>query len=197
MITIADVSGKGVPAALFMMQGKTILKNLAMTMQSPDDLAAVMALANNQLCQGNDEMMFITVFLAMLDLKTGKLIYVNGGHNPPMLYRDNGKKFSRLNLEQNCVLGLMDEMDFEQQETQMNHGDIIYLYTDGVTEAMNKNCEQYGEAPLENCLNQIENQCKLQILLEVFRHNRRDLSVLRRGDSNRNYSRLQRRRGQN
>ena len=155
MMTIADVSGKGVPAALFMMQGKTILKNLAMTMQSPDDLAAVMALANNQLCQGNDEMMFITVFLAMLDLKTGKLIYVNGGHNPPMLYRDDEKKFGWLNLEQNCVLGLMDEMDFEQQEIQMNHGDIIYLYTDGVTEAMNKNREQYGEARLENCLNSL------------------------------------------
>ncbi|MBQ6297064.1 MAG: SpoIIE family protein phosphatase [Selenomonadaceae bacterium] len=166
MMTIADVSGKGVPAALFMMQGKTILKNLAMTMQSPDDLAAVMALANNQLCQGNDEMMFITVFIAMLDLKTGKLIYVNGGHNPPMLYRDNEKKFSWLNLEQNCVLGLMDEMDFEQQETQMNHGDIIYLYTDGVTEAMNKNREQYGEARLENCLNATNHQCKLQTLLE-------------------------------
>ncbi|MBR0061282.1 MAG: SpoIIE family protein phosphatase [Selenomonadaceae bacterium] len=166
MMTIADVSGKGVPAALFMMQGKTILKNLAMTMQSPDDLAAVMALANNQLCQGNDEMMFITVFIAMLDLKTGKLIYVNGGHNPPMLYRDNEKKFSWLNLEQNCVLGLMDEMDFEQQETQMNHGDIIYLYTDGVTEAMNKNREQYGEARLENCLNATNHQCNLQTLLE-------------------------------
>ncbi len=117
VVTIADVSGKGVPAALFMMQGKTILKNLAMTMYSPDDLAAVMALANQQLCQGNDEMMFITVFLAMLDLKTGKLIYVNGGHNPPMLYRETEKKFQYMNVEQNCVLGLMDEMDFEQQET--------------------------------------------------------------------------------
>lgn len=166
MMTIADVSGKGVPAALFMMQGKTILKNLAMTMQSPDDLAAVMALANQQLCQGNDEMMFITVFVAMLDLKTGKLIYVNGGHNPPMLYRDAEKKFNWLDMEQNCVLGLMDEMDFEQQETQMNHGDIIYLYTDGVTEAMNKNREQYGEDRLENCLNETDHKCRLQALLD-------------------------------
>ena len=169
MMTIADVSGKGVPAALFMMQGKTILKNLAMTMQSPDDLAAVMALANNQLCQGNDEMMFITVFIAMLDLKTGKLIYVNGGHNPPMLYRDAEKKFHYMNVEQNCVLGLMDEMDFVQQETQMNHGDIIYLYTDGVTEAMNKNREQYGEERLENCLNTTNHKCNLQMLLECVK----------------------------
>ena len=166
LITIADVSGKGVPAALFMMQGKTILKNLAMTMQNPNDLAAVMALANNQLCQGNDEMMFITVFVAMLDLKTGKLIYVNGGHNPPMLYREDEKKFRYIDVEQNCVLGLMDEMDFVQQETQMNPYDIIYLYTDGVTEAMNKNREQYGEERLENCLNSTDHQCNLQTLLD-------------------------------
>ena len=128
--------------------------------------AAVMTLANQQLCQGNDEMMFITVFVAMLDLKTGKLIYLNGGHNPPMLYRDAEKKFHYMDVEQNCVLGLMDEMDFEQQETQMNHGDIIYLYTDGVTEAMNKNREQYGEERLENCLNATDHQCNLQTLLE-------------------------------
>ena len=166
MLTIADVSGKGVPAALFMMRGKTILKNLAMTMQSPDDLAAVMALANQQLCQGNDEMMFITVFIAMLDLKTGKLIYVNGGHNPPMLYRENEKKFSWMKLEENCVLGLMDEMDFVQQEMQIEHGDILYLYTDGVTEAMNKNRKQYGKDRLENCLNSINHQCNLKHLLE-------------------------------
>ena len=166
MITIADVSGKGVPAALFMMRGKTILKNLATMMTNPDDLAAVMTLANNQLCQGNDEMMFITVFMALLDMKTGKLIYVNGGHNPPMVYRQSEGKFEWLQLEENCVLGMMDDLDFVQQETQLNHGDIIYLYTDGVTEAMNKDNEQYGEARLEECLNNLDHQCKLQILLD-------------------------------
>ena len=166
IITIADVSGKGVPAALFMMRGKTILKNLAMTMTNPDDLAAVMTLANNQLCQDNDEMMFVTVFMGMLDTKTGKLIFVNGGHNPPMIYRQSEEKFDWLQMEENCVLGMMEDLDFVQQETKLNHGDIIYLYTDGVTEAMNKNNEQYGEARLENCLNSIDHQCKLQTLLE-------------------------------
>lgn len=166
MITIADVSGKGVPAALFMMRGKTILKNLAMTMQSPDDLAAVMTLANDQLCQGNDEMMFITVFMGMLDLKTGRFIYVNGGHNPPMVYSENEKKFHYMKVEENCVLGLMDEMDFEQQEIHIDHKDILYLYTDGVTEAMSESREQYGEERLENCLNSIEHQCNLKVLLE-------------------------------
>ena len=165
VMTIADVSGKGVPAALFMMKGKTILKNLAMMMKNPDDLAAVMTLANQQLCQGNDEMMFITVFLAMLDLETGRLIYVNGGHNPPVLYRDDEKKFRYMDVEQNCVLGLMDEIDFEQQETQINSGDILYMYTDGVTEAMSETKEQYGEARLEKCLNSIDHKCELSILL--------------------------------
>ena len=166
IFTIADVSGKGVPAALFMMKGKTILKNLAMMMKNPDDLAAVMTLANQQLCQDNDEMMFITVFLAMLNLETGRLIYVNGGHNPPIIYRDNEKKSSWLKVEENCVLGLMDETDFEQQETQIKRGDILYMYTDGVTEAMDENREQYGEERLENCLNHINHQCELATLLE-------------------------------
>ena len=166
VITMADVSGKGVPAALFMMRSKTILKNLAMTMSNPDDLAAVMILANNQLCQSNDEMMFVTVFMAMIDLKTQKLIYVNGGHNPPMIYHNSQEKFDWLPMEQNCVLGMMDGMDYVQQEIQLDHGDIIYLYTDGVTEAMDKQNNQYGEARLEKCLNSINHQCKLQTLLD-------------------------------
>jgi len=111
-------------------------------------------------------MMFVTVFMGMLDTKTGKLIFVNGGHNPPMIYRQSEEKFDWLQMEENCVLGMMEDLDFVQQETKLNHGDIIYLYTDGVTEAMNKNNEQYGEARLENCLNNIDHQCKLQILLE-------------------------------
>lgn len=166
MITIADVSGKSVPAALFMMKGKTILKNLATMMKTPDDLAAVMTLANQQLSQDNDEMMFITVFLAMLDLETGRLVYVNGGHNPPMIYRDAEKKFSWLAVKKSFVLGAVDEVDFVQQEIQMNHGDILFMYTDGVTEAINEAEEEYGDARLENCLNSIDHQCKLKVLLE-------------------------------
>lgn len=166
VISIADVSGKSVPAALFMMKGKTILKNLATMMKSPDDLASVMTLANQQLCQDNDEMMFITVFLAMLDLETGRLIYVNGGHNPPLLYRDADKKFSWLDVNKSFVLGAMDSVDFVQQEVQLNHGDILFMYTDGVTEAINEAEEEYGEARLENCLNSIDHQCEIKILLE-------------------------------
>ncbi len=169
VVTIADVSGKGVPAALFMSRSKTILKNFTMTMQNPDDFEAVMTLANNQLCQDNDEMMFVTVFMGMLDLQTGKFVYVNGGHNPPVIYNSAKKSYSYLEVEQNCVLGLMDEMDFVQQEIQMQAGDMIYMYTDGVTEAMDIQNNQYGEARLLKCLNQINPACNLQKLLADVR----------------------------
>ena len=154
MITIADVSGKGVPAALFMMQAKTILRNLSMTMKNPDDLGAVMTLANQQLCQGNDEMMFVTVFMGMLDLKTGRFIYVNGGHNPPLIYHNS--HFEYLAMEKNCVLGMMEDINYVQQEIQLDNGDIVYLYTDGVTEAMDEENNQYGEERLLKFLTDAE-----------------------------------------
>ena len=166
VITIADVSGKGVPAALFMAASKIILKNFAMSMQNPDDLVAVMTLANNQLCQENDEMMFVTVFMGMLDLKTGRFIFVNGGHNPPMIYNSQENSFSYLQVEENCVLGLMGEMDYIQQEINLNKGDIIYLYTDGVTEAMDENNNQYGETRLSEVLNETDKTADLPDILE-------------------------------
>ena len=173
VITIADVSGKGVPAALFMANSKTILKNFAMTMSSPDDFAAVMALANNQLCQGNDEMMFVTVFMGMLDLETGRFIYVNGGHNPPMVYHKATDKFEYMEVKQNIVLGMMDGMDFEQQEIQLESGDMLYLYTDGVTEAMDIDNNQYGEERLSECLNKVNKKAALS---EILQNVRDDLS---------------------
>ncbi|MBR1729139.1 MAG: SpoIIE family protein phosphatase [Selenomonadaceae bacterium] len=169
MITIADVSGKGVPAALFMANSKTILKNFAMTMTSPDDLAAVMTLSNNQLCQGNDEMMFVTVFMGLLDLTTGRFIYVNGGHNPPMVYHKSTDQFEYMNVKQNIVLAMMNEMDFEQQEIQLESGDILYLYTDGVTEAMDINNNQYGEERLSKCLNNVDKNADLPTILKFVK----------------------------
>ena len=173
MITIADVSGKGVPAALFMSRSKTILKNFATMMTNPDDLASVMSLSNNQLCQGNDEMMFVTVFMGMLDLQSGKFIFVNGGHNPPMVYHKTEDKFEYLKVEENIVLGMMDDMDFEQQEIQLESGDMLYLYTDGVTEAMDIDNKQYGEERLSECLNNVNKKATLS---EILQNVRDDLS---------------------
>ena len=154
MITIADVSGKGVAAALFMVISKTIMKNFAMTMTSSNDLGALVTCTNNQLCQNNDAMMFVTMFAAVIDLKTGRMTYVNGGHNPPLIYRAATDRFEYLTSSaRNYALGLMEDVDFEQETLELSAGDMIYLYTDGVTEALNTREELYGEERLEKCLN--------------------------------------------
>lgn len=169
MVTIADVSGKGISASLFMVMSEIILYDVA-TMTDADCLSSVMASANNRLCRHNKEMMFVTVFMAAVNLETMKMTYVNGGHNPPLVYRHNGdQEFHYLDVEDNCVLGLMEDMEFVQQETQLERGDVIYLYTDGVTEAMNEKLEQYGEQRLEECLNAADKKCDLRKLLAAVK----------------------------
>ena len=169
VITIADVSGKGVPAALFMANSKTILKNFAMTMVNPDDLSAVMTCANQQLCENNKEKMFVTVFMGMLDLKTGEFIFVNGGHNPPLIYRKSENHFEYLKLKKSCILGIKKKLSFNQQSIQFESGDMIFLYTDGVTEAMNSQRKQYTSSRLQNFLDDTDDNISLETLLEIVR----------------------------
>ena len=171
VVTIADVSGKGIPAALFMMISKTILKNFIMTMSNPDDFSAVMTLSNNQLCQNNDAMMFVTVFMGMLDIKTGKFVFVNGGHNPPLLYHKATDSYEYLKVNKNFVLGGMEDIDFSQQSIKLEQGDIIFMYTDGVTEALNKTNELYGEKRLIDCLNRSDKSLSVEELLKYVRSN--------------------------
>ena len=169
VVTIADVSGKGIPAALFMMISKTILKNFAMTMSNPDDFAAVMALSNNQLCQNNDAMMFVTVFMGMLDIKTGEFTFVNGGHNPPLVYHKSTDSYEYLKVAKNFVLGGVEDIDFKQQTIKLEKGDKIFMYTDGVTEALNPTNELYGEERLINCLNRSDRNLSVEELLAFVR----------------------------
>ena len=136
MITIADVSGKGIAAALFMVISKTILKNFAMTLKSADDIGAMVSCANQQLCQNNDAMMFATAFVGLLDLKSGRFTYVNGGHNPPLIYSARKDRWRYLEtVERNYALGLMDDADYAQETIDLEDGDVIYLYTDGIERA--------------------------------------------------------------
>ena len=169
VVTIADVSGKGIPASLFMVISKTVLKNFALSMNNPEDFAAVMECANNQLCQGNDEMMFVTVFLGMLDLQTGKFVYVNGGHNPPVIYHAKENRAEFLNVKKNFVLGGMEDMTFKQQEIQLEHGDLIFMYTDGINEAMNVDKEEYTSERLLNFMNKTDCKANLTDLLAAVR----------------------------
>ena len=167
VITIADVSGKGVPAALFMAISKTILQNFALSMTNPNDFSAVMTLANQQLCKNNDEMLFVTVFMGMLDLKTGEFVYVNGGHNVPLVCRKNN--FEYLDVGKSCMLGIDEDVPFPQKKITLAAGDMIFLYTDGVTEAMNVAGELFGENHLREVLNSEDKSESLEILLENMR----------------------------
>ncbi|MCQ2435410.1 MAG: SpoIIE family protein phosphatase [Clostridia bacterium] len=146
---IADVSGKGIPAAMFMMRAKTELKSLTET-EMPID--AVFTNGNHALCEGNDAGMFVTAWQGDFDLKTGLIRYANAGHNPPLIRHANGQ-FEYLRSRVGFVLAGMDDVRYRMQELQLAPGDIIVLYTDGVTEATNANSELYGEERLLKCAN--------------------------------------------
>lgn len=167
VVTIADVSGKGVPAALYMMRAKTTLKNLMLASNSSDDIAAVMTKANQELCRENEAMMFVTVFFARLDLTTGELIYVNGGHNPPLVRKD-GEFHYLVQKNKHRMLGADEDATYQSHRLTLRHNDMLFLYTDGVTEAMNKDNNLYTVERLQATLNRIGIDASAQeILAEV------------------------------
>ena len=137
---IADVSCKSIPGAMFMMRGKAIIKSLAESGRTPAD---VFALANEKLCEGNDAELFITAWMGYLDLTTGVVHVANAGHNPPVLIRDGKAEY--LALKPGFVLAGMDGMVYKDHTFQLQKGDILFLYTDGVTEAMDTDNNLYGE----------------------------------------------------
>lgn len=146
---IADVSGKGVPAALFMTMAKTHIKNFA-TVGLP--LAEVAARANNQLCYKNESGMFVTAFICVLDVRSGEVQFVNAGHNCPFVQKQDGA-FEMFRTKANLVFGLMEDVPYREQTLTLNPGDSIYLYTDGVTEALNPEQELFGDDRLYEILN--------------------------------------------
>ena len=141
---VADVSGKGIPASLFMMRAKTELKNM---MESGANLADAFTHGNADLCQGNDAEMFVTAWQGSLDLDTGLVRYVNAGHNHPLVRHGNGK-YEMLKSRVNFVLGGMNGIKYKEQELELQPGDTLFLYTDGVTEATNASNELYGDERL-------------------------------------------------
>ena len=145
---IADVSGKGIPAAMFMMRAKTLIKNLA---EEGLPVNEIFNRANDELCEGNDAGMFVTAWLGVLDTRTGFVAYANAGHNPPLVYR-KGNGFEYLRGRAGLVLAGLPEMRYAAQEFTLAPGDRIFLYTDGVTEATSVAKELYGEARLKQFL---------------------------------------------
>lgn len=148
-IVIADVSGKGVPAALFMVIAKTLIKDHTQSGDSPE---IVFTEVNDLLCESNDEEMFVTAWMGVLEISTGNLVYVNAGHNPPLL-RKAGGEYEYIRARSGIVLAGMEGIRYRANTLQMVPGDALFLYTDGVTEATDINNKLYGEERLSNALN--------------------------------------------
>ena len=142
--TVGDVSGKGVPASLFMAITNTLIKTKATRGLSPED---VLSRVNEDLAMDNPSMMFVTLFLGILNIRTGELRYANGGHNPPFLIRSGGKVVP-LEMTGDVALGVVEEFTFQSRQVTLQPGDTVFLYTDGVTEAMNAQEELFGEPRL-------------------------------------------------
>lgn len=148
---IGDVSGKGVPAALFMMRAQSLLRQYLL---ETDDLGTAFTLANRQLCERNDAMLFVTAFACVVDTATGEVRFANAGHNPPVL-KQNGK-LSFLKCRPGLVLGAMDVVKYREGRFACSPSDGLLLYTDGVSEAANAAEELYGEERLLETLARID-----------------------------------------
>ena len=139
-LVMADVSGKGVPAALFMVIAKTLIKNRTMMGGTPGE---ILHDVNNQLCEGNDSSLFVTVWLGILELSTGHVVASTAGHEYPAVRKVNGK-YELFETAQNIAVAIMEDMYFEDSEFWLGHLDTLYLYTDGVPEATNISKKLYG-----------------------------------------------------
>jgi serine phosphatase RsbU (regulator of sigma subunit) len=149
-LVVADVSGKGVPAALFMVIAKTLIKNRALMGGSPGE---VLAYANNQLCEGNDAELFVTVWFAIIDVKTGKGIAANAGHEHPAIRRAGGQ-FELSIYKHSMAVATMEGIKFKEHEFEMHPGDTLFCYTDGVTEATDAHNILFGNDRLLAALNE-------------------------------------------
>jgi sigma-B regulation protein RsbU (phosphoserine phosphatase) len=206
MVTVADVSDKGVPAALFMVASKTTLKDCALNFGSSEQLSAggkqrrpvapstlsrpwlsvdgkqrrpvasstlshpwlseIVARTNDRLAEANDEGMFVTMFTGVLDVETGEFVYVNAGHNPPLIRRKGSFEF--LPMANSPMLGVMEGMEFPAERLVLSPGDMLFLYTDGVTEAMNDKREIFTEERLKETVSvQPQERTAAEILAAV------------------------------
>lgn len=150
-IVMADVSDKGLPASLFMVVSRTIIKNE--TSEHSDDLEYAVKKANRKLCENNNEMMFVTAFIAIYDIPTGTLKYVNAGHEDIILYEKDMNVYRAIREDHDVMLGVFEDAGFIERQISLKHGDKLFLYTDGVTEAMDVSENQFGMERLLKAIN--------------------------------------------
>ncbi len=159
---VADVSGKGIPAALFMANAKTTIQNCVRDYAS---LSEAVTVANDSLCRNNTAEMFVTAWIGVLDLPTGKLTFVCAGHNPPVLVSDGKPAF--IKMRSGFVLAGLEGAKYREQSIDLRKGDLFFLYTDGVTEAENKVHELFGEQRLAGCLEASSGETPDEIIADV------------------------------
>ena len=162
-LVVADVSGKGVPAALFMMASKIMIKNHASITMEP---AEVLTQVNNQLCEGNEAEMFVTVWFAVLEISTGKIKAANAGHEYPAICRKGGE-FELFKDKHDFVLAGMEDYEYSQYDMQLLPGDRLFLYTDGVPEATNADNELFGTDRMLEWLNKDKDVTPEQLAKKV------------------------------
>lgn len=162
VMVMADVSGKGIPAALFMMVARTLIKNRAMMGGTPSE---ILNDVNNQLCEGNVAELFVTVWMGILDIKTGKGLAANAGHEHPVL--SDGKEYRLIVYKHSPAVATMEGMIFKEHEFELKPGDSIFIYTDGVAEATNKDNELFGTDRMLDALNKDPDADPEQVLDNV------------------------------
>ena len=162
-LIIADVSGKGIPAALFMMISKIIMQNSTLEGLSP---ANILERANRQIAANNLEEMFVTTWIGILEISTGKLIAANAGHEYPAIMHPNGA-FELLKDQHGFVLGIIDGIKYNEYELQIEPGSKLFVYTDGVPEATNSEDELFGTTRMIDALNQIQDGTPEEILQHI------------------------------
>jgi phosphoserine phosphatase RsbU/P len=164
--TIGDVCGKGIPAALFMAITQTVMR---VVLRADGDLGAEIAAANERLVAGNEQMMFATMFCGVLDIRSGSLTYCNCGHNPPLLLRKADGSCEKLPAG-SPPLGIMDNLICPARSVALAQGDLLFLYTDGVTEAEDPQAIQFGMERLEKLLSAVGGRPALKIVESVMAH---------------------------
>ena len=164
-MVIADVSGKGVPAALFMVISKTLLKNALMQGMSPEQ---ALANVNNQLCENNESYMFVTVWTGIMDITTGKVTAANAGHEYPAIRKADGA-FELIRDKHGLPLGSMEDFVYTQYEFEIEAGGTLYVYTDGVAEATDADNQLFGTDRMLAALNKEADAAPVQLLANVAR----------------------------
>jgi sigma-B regulation protein RsbU (phosphoserine phosphatase) len=166
---IGDVSGKGMPAALFMARAKSLIRITTELMRSRHGASAkpseIITRVNRELCQDNGDMMFVTLFFAMLAPATGELSFCNAGHNAP--YRLDGNSLTAIDGAKGIILGVKPDAVYDTGRLSLAAGEMVYLFTDGVTEASNAIDELFGEARLEAALRGAADRASAKIVSSV------------------------------